>query len=158
MPHPSHSPSAMWSGLFVLLHDEERKFAANFQRWNAFLKGGDLADQYEDLILEHQEAVEQAVRIFARTSQWPEMTPQEVAVLRERLDFAIDLATLLGQASVRIPKLETRQRQIEWLLLYAWDWCGFSSRSGSFEHLRPDDILATPPLTTDEDGCQTGSA
>ena len=145
-----------WSDLFVLLYDEERKFAASYPRWRSFVGPGDLEDQYEEFVLQHQGAVERAVRLFAKTNQWPELTPQEVAALRERLDFAIDLTTLLVQSRVRIPRVDTRQRKIKWLLIFAWEWGGFASRRGNFESLPHGDMPATPALTTDWDGDQMG--
>lgn len=146
-----------WGDLFGFLYDEERKLAAKYPRWNSLIKHGDLSDQYEDLVLENQEAVERAIRRFSKTNKWPKMTSPQAAVLRERMDFAIDLVQLFGQSAVHVPNLDSKPLQLEWLLIYAWDWSGFGNKAGTIENLHTGNILRPNPLVRDADGHHSGN-
>src|SRR5688572_20226923 len=53
----------------------------------------DYRDDYEHLEHENREAVEKAVRKFARTKKWPKMSKVVGSLARERVEFASSLAS-----------------------------------------------------------------
>src|ERR1051326_2208462 len=76
--------------------------------------------------------VEAAVSYFARTLDWPELTPLEKFFVVARFDFAWEVLSILntahdGDALIAFPALETTAScdVLEWLLLDIWPYgCG----------------------------------
>ena len=125
-----------WSDWFVFLDDGEKKLAAQYPQWVELTSLGDLADQYCDIVFDDNPVINQAIYQFAETGTWPPLTKSQGAALRERIDFAIDLATLFSQCGVKVPKAKTRISQIKFLLIDAWGWCGSAQRHSVLEIVR----------------------
>jgi len=76
--------------------------------------------------------VDSAIRHFARTFEWPEMTPLEKFFLAARLDFGWEVASILntahrGEILIGYPRPEkcSSADLLEWLLIDAWPYgCG----------------------------------
>jgi hypothetical protein len=76
--------------------------------------------------------VDDAIRHFAETLEWPEMTPLETFFVNARLDFAWEIASILntsrdGNPFIAYPAPDTcnTSELLEWLLIDIWPYgCG----------------------------------
>lgn len=128
----------------MFLYDEQEKLIAKYPQWVEFTSSGDFAEQYEEIVNDDGPIVDNAIRQFAISAKWPELTPRNGAALRERFDFAMDLANLLSQFQMKVPKTNNRAAQLIFLLIDAWAWCGFSQHHGLLENLRNAGKMKNP--------------
>ena len=73
-------------------------------------------------------AVGFAVRQFAETKEWPQLSPIQKVMLSFRLDFAASIACLLAQQPAPwtdTDQPEQREQRLCWLMLFAWENEGF---------------------------------
>lgn len=152
-----------WKDWFAFLLQQERLLGAKYHDWVELTEPGDLADQFAALHHATEDLVEEAVKEFARTGQWPE--PLGIwagAMLHARLDFAVELSMQLGylSAAIHAPPSPSprwrRPRVIRWFLLDAWECIGFGQIHGTLERLRLKRTLDIG-LATDQSGDAAGA-
>lgn len=82
--------------------------------------------------LKTKNSVDAAVRTFAETLEWPEMTHLERFFVLARLDFAWEIASILNTSrdqetfvAYPAPERRTTAELLEWLLIDIWPYgCG----------------------------------
>jgi hypothetical protein len=110
-----------WNELDDRLEELQRQFPAPLATLQTWRKPGSVF-----AVLESQtsEALDAAIREFARTQAWPELTPNERAMMGFRLDFARQILGALGEVDTPAALFPTHEwsepAQWEWALVTAW--------------------------------------
>jgi len=100
------------------------------------------------------ELLDAAAREFARTKQWPELSPDLKIFLFYRLRYACDLASALSEADSEsmFPTAGTTDEQkLTWLLVEAWGWPGAPQTQHWLETIR-EAVRTVQSDQTSEDG------
>ncbi len=105
-----------------------------------FPDAGEVASAFLSYERVTNDAVQVAIRQFAASRIWPELSPAERLMLTFRLDFAAGLAGLLAQQPT--PWTDSGdaahdENRLGWLLLFAWEQEGFSSLHQNLARLLP---------------------
>lgn len=126
--------------LWSFLLDQETSLAKSYPRWIECIAPGDVADEFCNLALATERSVDEAIREFVRTGQWPHMVARVGAMLRVRLSVAMDHWQVLKFASRRMGfrrgRNRTRARLLVSTLIDLWAEVGFAEMMGTLEDLR----------------------
>ena len=114
-----------WRELSDFLHLQRRAIeprpVADFARI-----GEKRADTFKRLEKATRESLDEAVREFTKTKNWPALSDKQVTILYLRLSYGVDLAMALSTCKTGLfPTLKNRDSEmIQWLLNEAWDYPG----------------------------------
>ena len=88
--------------------------------------GEKLADTFKRLEKATRESLDEAVREFAKTKNWPVLSDEQTVMLYFRLSYGVDLAMALSTCTTGLfSTLENRDSEmIQWALNEAWDYPG----------------------------------
>lgn len=139
------------SDWYVLLETEAEKIYPLRTCWVDLVPPDDPATHFQELNASTTPAVDQAVRQFAQTGNWPAMSLAVGELVHLRLVAAADFVEGLIFAEATLAW--DRRTQAEWLcwfLLDLWEQVGSSNIQSTLDVLvRPPDN--TPPHTGDTD-------
>ena len=114
-----------WRELSDFLHLQRRAIeprpVADFARI-----GEKKADTFKRLEKATRESLDEAVREFTKTKNWPALSDKQVTMLYLRLSYGVDLAMALSTCKTGLfPALRNHDSEmIQWALNEAWDYPG----------------------------------
>ena len=114
-----------WRELSDFLHLQRRsiepRLVSDFTRI-----GEKRADTFKRLEKATRKSLDEAVREFAKTKNWPTLSDEQVTMLYLRLSYGVDLAMALSTCKTGLfPALKNRDSEmIQWALNEAWDYPG----------------------------------
>ena len=112
-----------------------------------FTRDGEKAvDTFKRLEMATRASLDEAVREFAKTKNWPVLTDQQIAVLYFRLNSGVDLTLALStNAAGLFSASENRDSEmIEWALNETWEYPGLPRTVRSFSERRP--VVGNDPM------------
>ena len=88
--------------------------------------GEKVEDTFKRLEKATRESLDEAVREFTKTKNWPALSDEQVTMLYLRLSYGVDLGMALSTCKTGLfPTLKKRDSEmIQWLLNEAWDYPG----------------------------------
>jgi hypothetical protein len=144
--HPSkrrlnNRDTMTWEKICTLCQTELERFEATLPHSTEFFpRDGDINETFLRHETETDKAVALAVRQFAMTGEWPELSPIQKVMLSFRLDFAASVACLLAQQPAPwtdIDERDKKEHRLCWLMLFAWENEGFPKLQKSLQRLAP---------------------
>ena len=114
-----------WRELSDFLHLQRRAIeprpVADFARI-----GEKKADTFKRLEKATRESLDEAVREFTKTKNWPALSDEQVTMIYLRLSYGVDLALALSTCKTGLfPALRNHDSEmIQWALNEAWDYPG----------------------------------
>ena len=102
--------------------------------------GEKVEDTFKRLEKATRASLDEAVRGFSKTKNWPVLTDEQVLMLYFRLSHGVDLALALNTCTTGLfSTSENRDLEmIQWALNEAWDYPGLSHTLRSFSEKRRD--------------------
>lgn len=127
-----------WSDLSDLLHLQRRSIVprpiSDFARI-----GENQAATLKRLEKATRKSLDEAVRKFAKTKQWPALSEEQITMLYLRLSHAVDLTIALSKNADLFPALKDRDSEmIQWALIEAWDYPGQPHTLRIYSERRPN--------------------
>ena len=126
-----------WRELSDFLHLQRRSVAP--RPISEFARIGEkAADTFARLEKATRGSLDEAVRGFAKSKNWPALSDEQTVMLYFRLSYGVDLALALSSCTTGLfPTLESRDwEMIQWALNEAWDYPGLSHTLRSFSEER----------------------
>jgi hypothetical protein len=126
-----------WRELSDFLHLQRRSVAP--RPISEFAQIGEkAADTFERLEKATRGSLDEAVRGFAKTKNWPALSDERTVMLYFRLSYGVDLALALSSCTTGLfPTSESRDwEMIQWALNEAWDYPGLPHTLRSFSEER----------------------
>jgi hypothetical protein len=126
-----------WRELSDFLHLQRRSVAP--RPISEFARIGEkAADTFERLEKATRGSLDEAMRGFAKSKNWPALSDEQTVMLYFRLSYGVDLAQALSSCTTGLfPTLESRDwEMIQWALNEAWDYPGLPHTLRSFSENR----------------------
>ena len=126
-----------WRELSDFLHLQRRSVAP--RPISEFGQIGEkAADTFERLEKATRGSLDEAVRGFAKSKNWPALSDEQTVMLYFRLSYGVDLALALSSCTTGLfPTFENRDwEMIQWALNEAWDYPGLPHTLRSFSEKR----------------------
>ena len=127
-----------WREFGDFLHSQ--RCAINPRPISEFARIGEkAADTFRRLEKTTRGPLDEAVRRFAKTKNWPAFSDEQVTMLYLRLSCGVDLAMALSTCKTGLfPPLENRDSEmIQWVLNEAWDYPGVPHTLRLYSEKRP---------------------
>ena len=122
-----------WRELSDFLH--RQRMALNPRPISEFAQIGEkAADTFKRLEETTRESLDEIVRGFSKTKDWPALLDEQAVMLYFRLSFGVDMAIAVSACTTGLfPTLENRDSEmIQWALNETWQYPGLPHTLRSF--------------------------